>query len=101
LEIKNLIPFFGIDRQYLTIRDELLNASDEVYRTGQVLGGQQTFNFELAIAERCQRRYAVAVGSCTQGLIFSLMAGPKAGEKVMIPTISFAATINSVLLSTN
>lgn len=99
MEIKNLIPFFGIDRQYLTIRDELLNASDEVYRTGQVLGGQQTFNFELAIAERCQRRYAVAVGSCTQGLIFSLMAGPKAGEKVMIPTISFAATINSVLLS--
>lgn len=99
MENKDLIPFFGLSRQYATLREELLDASDRVYKTGQVLGGQQTIQFEHEIANRCHRRYAAAVGSCTQGLIFSLMAGIPAGDKVMIPTISFAATINSVLMS--
>lgn len=96
---KTLIPFFGLKRQYANLRDELLNASDEVYRTGQVLHGDQVITFESAIAARCQRRYAAAVGSCTQGLIFSLMAGVPAETKVLIPNISFAATVNTVLMA--
>ena len=40
------IEFFGLKKQYLVLRDELLDASDRVYRTGQVLDGEYTKEFE-------------------------------------------------------
>jgi dTDP-4-amino-4,6-dideoxygalactose transaminase len=95
------IEFFGLKRQYLDLREELLDASDRVYRTGQVLDGKYTEAFEKAIAQRCERRYAVAVNSGTQALIFAQQALNLYNKKVMIPGVSFVATINSVLLAGN
>ena len=91
------IPFFGVDRQYKDLRDEIIDAVDEVYLTGQVLDGPNTVAFEQEIARRCNREYAVAVNSCTQGLIFAQQVCLPAESRVLIPTLSFAATINSVL----
>jgi dTDP-4-amino-4,6-dideoxygalactose transaminase len=96
---KNLIPFFGLDRQYAQLRDELLDASDRVYRTGKVLDGEYTNFFERQMALRCQRTYAVTVNSCTQGLIFALMTSVVANSRVLIPSVSFSAAINSVLMA--
>jgi dTDP-4-amino-4,6-dideoxygalactose transaminase len=93
------IPFFGVDRQYKELREEIMDAMDEVYLTGQVLDGTHTKAFEAAIAYRCNRKFAVAVNSCTQGLIFAQQTCLPGGSKVLIPTLSFAATINSVLYS--
>lgn len=98
MEDPDLIPFFGIRRQYAQLRDELLDASDRVYRSGQVLDGKQVANFETAIATRCDRRYAVAVNSCTQGLIFALSCLTRIRD-VMVPNVSFAATANSVSMA--
>jgi len=101
----SLIPFFGIDRQYATIREEILSAVDRVYSSGKVLDGDFTKIFENAIAKRCGRRYAVAVNSCTQALIFVnsyLMRNHYSDEfspKILLPGISFAATVNSVLMA--
>ena len=52
LEDPDLIPFFGLPRQYASLRDELLDASDKVWRSGNVLDGPNTVNFENAIALR-------------------------------------------------
>lgn len=98
---KDLIPFFGIKRQYQNLRDELLDATDRVYASGQVLDGHFTEEFERQIALRCGRRYAVAVNSCTQGLIFAQQLLFAENTKILIPTVSFVATINSVLLNGN
>jgi dTDP-4-amino-4,6-dideoxygalactose transaminase len=95
------IPFFGVDRQYLTLREEILDAVDQVYRSGQVLDGDSTQQFETAIAHRCGREYAVAVNSATQGLIFAQQVILPQESRVLIPTLSFAATINSVLYAGN
>lgn len=94
------IPFFGLDRQYATIRDEILTASDQVYKAGQVLDGEYTKKFEQAIAARTNRKYAIAVNSCTQGLIFAVMAASNSNtpSKVLIPNISFPATLNAAKL---
>ena len=94
------IPFFGLDRQYRTIKEELLDAIDTVYSSGRMLDGAYTVAFEEQIAARCDRKYAVAVNSGTQALVFSLLSTlqePPYG--VLIPTLSFAATLNSVLMS--
>lgn len=95
---QTLIPFFGINRQYENLREEILHASDQVYRSGKVLDGNFTKEFEARIAYRCQRKYAVAVNSCTQGIIMTLQQISNAG-KIIVPNISFAATLNSVLMT--
>jgi len=93
------IPFFGIQRQYNLLREELLHVTDQVYRSGQVLDGPNTKTFEVQIAQACARQFAVSVNSATQGLIFALQCGIPRESRVLIPTLSFAATINSVLMS--
>jgi len=95
------IPFFGVDRQYQNLSEEILDAVDRVYRSGQVLDGAYTQAFEEAIAQRCGRQYAVAVNSGTQGLIFAQQVSLLQNSRVLIPTLSFTATINSVLYAGN
>lgn len=95
---QTVIPFFGVKRQYANLREEILHATDEVYKTGQVLDGVHTKLFERAIAERCDRQFAISVNSCTQGLIFALQQIPEPG-RVIIPAVSFAATVNSVMMT--
>ena len=95
---KAIIPFFGIKRQYQNLREELLHITDQVYSSGKVLDGEYTQRFEQLIATRCNRRFAIAVNSCTQGLLFALQTLYPPGL-VLIPTLSFAATLNTVLLT--
>ena len=96
------IPFFGVDRQYANLREEILDATDLVYSSGKVLDGENTYMFEKTIAKMSERKYACAVGSCTQALIFALRATDNEyfrgqRNKILIPAQSFVATINSVL----
>ena len=95
------IPFFGIQRQYSNLRDELLDAADSVWSSGQVLDGPYTEKFEQAIAMRCDRRFAVAVNSCSQALIFAQMALGLERTRILVPTVSFVATLNSVFMANN
>ena len=71
MENKTVIPFFGVARQYANLRAELLDVIDSVYSSGQVLDGHYTKEFERQMAKRCHRRYAVAVNSGTQALVFA------------------------------
>ena len=97
------VPFNGIARQYKELKEEILDASDRAYRGGQVLDGPYTQMFERQIAARCMRQYAVAVNSGTQALVFAQMATARSEgiENVMIPGVSFVATLNSVLMAGN
>ena len=92
------IPFTGTKRQYKNLSSELLATADQVWSSGRHLDGQYTQMLEEAIAHRCNRKYAVAVNSGTQALIFALKALRLPKEsRVMIPSISFIATLNSVV----
>jgi dTDP-4-amino-4,6-dideoxygalactose transaminase len=93
------IPFFGVDRQYNTLREEILDATDQVYSSGKTLDGRFTEQFERTIAKMTERKYACSVGSCTQALIFALRSIEDFGtqHKVLIPAQSFVATVNAIL----
>jgi dTDP-4-amino-4,6-dideoxygalactose transaminase len=103
LEKPDLIKFIDLKRQYQGIRQQVLDAVDSVLTSGQVLDGPNVEGFEEAIARMTNRKYAVAVNSGTQALIFAIKAaGAKAiKNKILIPSISFVATLNSVLESHN
>lgn len=99
------IPFFGVDRQYRNIREEILDVTDQVYQSGQVLDGGFTDQFEKTMAKIAERKYACSVGSCTSALTFSIRAvtqrfgaytNPER-NKILIPAQSFIATLNSVI----
>ena len=54
--------------------------------------------FEVALADRCSRRYAVALSSGTAALHLALLqAGAGPGTVVVVPTLTFVATANAVL----
>lgn len=91
------VPFTALDRQYATLRDELREATDHVYSTGQMLDGMYTLEFENAIKERTDRKYAVAVNSCTNALLICYLhyAIPYPNRNVALPAYSFVATGNA------
>lgn len=94
------IPFFGLDRQYAALKEEILEASNEVYSSGQVLDGEKTSTFETLIAGRANRKFAVAVNSCSTALLFAyLYYAQDDRKKVILPSFSFVATANAPKMS--
>ena len=92
------VPYFAVDREFETIREPVLEAIEQVLRSGRMLGGPPIAEFEREIAARAGRRFAVALNSCTDALYFAFEAlGIATGDEVIVPDFSFAATASSVL----
>ncbi|MDO5735593.1 MAG: DegT/DnrJ/EryC1/StrS family aminotransferase [Propionibacteriaceae bacterium] len=83
------------------IGDEEREAVDRVLRSGMLAQGPEVKAFEEEFAEHFQLgRACVAVNSGTSGLHLGLLAcGIKAGDEVIVPSFTFAATANSVALT--
>ncbi len=70
----------------------------EVLASGWVAQGPMVARFERAIADTVGCRGAVAVSSATAGLHLALVAaGVGPGDEVVVPSLSFIATANSVV----
>src|SRR5258708_32820063 len=66
-------------------------------QSGWLTTGPKAKQFEQEFARYHQRRHAVAVNSCTAALHLALEAiGLKAGQPVLVPTLTFAATAEVV-----
>jgi dTDP-4-amino-4,6-dideoxygalactose transaminase len=83
------------------IGDEERAAVDRVLRSGMVAQGPEVAAFEAEFAEHfVQGRPTVATNSGTSGLHLGLLAaGVGAGDEVIVPSFTFAATGNSVALA--
>jgi dTDP-4-amino-4,6-dideoxygalactose transaminase len=78
--------------------EEEKRALSEVIDSGWLTMGDRVAAFEKAFAKMHGADDAVAVNSCTAALHLSLLAldiGP--GDEVMVPSLSFVATVNAVL----
>src|SRR5882672_4394133 len=73
---------------------------DEVVATlkgGWLTTGPRTKQFEAEFAGYIHQKHAIAVNSCTAALHLALEAiGLKAGQSVIVPTMTFAATAEVV-----
>ncbi|MBL3687804.1 DegT/DnrJ/EryC1/StrS aminotransferase family protein [Leucobacter zeae] len=83
------------------IGDEEREAVDRVLRSGMIAQGPEVATFEREFAEHfVQGRATVAVNSGTSGQHLGLLAaGVGAGDEVIVPSFTFAATGNSVALT--
>jgi dTDP-4-amino-4,6-dideoxygalactose transaminase len=78
--------------------DEEKAALIEVVESGWITMGDRVRSFEKAFAEAHGADDAVAVSSCTAGLHLILDAlGVGPGDEVLVPSLTFVATVNSVL----
>lgn len=69
----------------------------DVIATGWVSQGPRVREFEAAFAERVGAAHAVATTNCTNALHLALHAsGVGPGDEVIVPSVSFIATANSV-----
>lgn len=93
------IAFTGIQRQYNNLRTEILDATDQVLRSGIVMSGEYTKQFEEWLAKKNRQRFAVTCHSGTQAL--EIIAAYYAEEqtihppRVILPALTFPATANA------
>jgi dTDP-4-amino-4,6-dideoxygalactose transaminase len=94
----SMIAFTGIQRQYNNLREEILDVTDRVLTTGQLMSGAWTNHFEDWLAYRNHVQYAVTCHSGTQAL--EIIAGFYREQRadqptVLIPAMTYIATANA------
>ena len=82
------------------IGDEERAAVDRVMLSGMLAQGSEVLAFEEEFSKIVADRHCIAVNSGTSALHLSIMAlGIGAGDEVIVPSFSFAATANAVQLA--
>jgi dTDP-4-amino-4,6-dideoxygalactose transaminase len=93
-----MIPFMRLDRQFESIRSQIMAAVTPVLETGNVLQSKEVVTFEQRVAGLCGTKYAIAVNSGTDALIFALMAlGLPRGSRIGVTTMSFVASASAIV----
>ena len=86
------IPFFRPNIEQAEI-DEVV----DTLKNGWLTTGPKAKKFEAEFAHYIQQKHAIAVNSCTAALHLALEAiGLEAGQTVVVPTMTFAATAEVV-----
>jgi dTDP-4-amino-4,6-dideoxygalactose transaminase len=93
------IPFTGLKKQYNTLRTEILDATDEVLRSGQLMQGNYTAEFENWLARKNHSKYAVTCHSGSQALEiiaeFYRAQSSVNPPRVVVPSMTYVATANA------
>jgi len=81
----------------LALGDAEAEAAAAVVRSGWLMNGPRTEEFERKVADYVGAKHAIAVSSATTGLHLGLLgAGVKPGDEVICPSYSFIATANAM-----
>ena len=93
------IPFTGLQKQYNNLRSEVLDTIDIVLRSGQLMDGNYTQEFESWLANRNNSNHAITIGSGTVALeaiakyYYQQLNLNK--PQVIIPNLTYRATANA------
>lgn len=97
-----LPPFWDYRREYDELRDQILAAVDRVFKSGQLILGQEGAAFEQKMAAYTGVAGAVGVNSGTDAIYIALAAvGITAGDEVItvpntaVPTVSAIRTLGA------
>lgn len=85
-----------IIRPTLVDFDEVQEAFREVWDSGIITLGKYTALFEREVENQLGVRHAIAVSSCTSGLMLALKALDLSGE-VIVPSFTFTATAHAIV----
>jgi len=90
------IAFTGIARQYNNLREEILDATDTVLSSGNLMSGEYTDQFESWLAKKNHSKFAIACHSGTQALeIIASCLRDEENSTVSVPAMTYVATANA------
>jgi len=92
------IPLVDLKAQYVSIKNEIDQAIQEILNNTSFIMGAPVKNFEKELAEFCGCNYSVGVSSGTSALFLALKAyGIKQGDEVITVPNSFIATAEAII----
>lgn len=99
IHMKN-IPFIDLKAQYNALREPIQNRIQKVLDHGQFIMGPEVEELERNLAAFTGAKHALAVSSGTDASLIALMAwGVGPGDEVIVPSFSFIATAEVVVLT--
>jgi dTDP-4-amino-4,6-dideoxygalactose transaminase len=91
------VPFLDLSRVHGELKEELLEAFARLIDTGEFTNGPDVGRFEAEFARYCGSEHCVGVSSGLDGLRLALLGlGVGAGDEVILPALTFAATAEAV-----
>jgi dTDP-4-amino-4,6-dideoxygalactose transaminase len=94
------IPFMRIDRQFASIREEVMPRVMKVLETGRVLQSEEISTLETRLAALHGKKHGVATNSGTDALILAISAlGLPEGSRIGVTSMSFIASASAIVLS--
>lgn len=92
------IRFVDFPRQYAEERDMIIACVDEVFGSGQFIGGPRIFDLEADLAAYAGAKEAVALASGTDALVLGLLGmGIGPGDEVITVPNSFVASVGAIV----
>ncbi len=86
--------------EYAALKEEIEPAVLQVLRSGHFILGPQCSALEQEIAQYCGIKHAIACADGTDALLLALKAvGIGAGDEVITPSFTFAATAEAIVLA--
>ncbi len=91
------VPFYGHQRQYLSIKKEIDDNIQEVIMSGGYVLGPMLKKFEAELSAYSGLKHAIGVGNGTDALWLTMMAlGLKAGDELITNANTFFATAEAM-----
>jgi dTDP-3-amino-3,4,6-trideoxy-alpha-D-glucose transaminase len=98
LRSRTTVPFLDLAPSNEPLQESILAAFERTISSGAFTNGPEVGEFEAAFAAYCGARYCVGVGSGLDALRLALLAkGLEAGSEVIVPALTFAATVEAVV----
>jgi dTDP-4-amino-4,6-dideoxygalactose transaminase len=92
------IPLVDLKAQYVTIREEVRKAIDEVLESMQLTIGPNVKAFDEEFASYIGTKHSIGVGSGTDALQLAIRAcGVSSGDEVITVSHTFFATVEAIL----
>jgi len=92
------IPLVDLKAQYVTIREEVRKAIDEVLESMQLTIGPNVKAFDQEFASYIGTKHSIGVGSGTDALQLAIRAcGVSSGDEVITVSHTFFATVEAIL----
>jgi UDP-2-acetamido-2-deoxy-ribo-hexuluronate aminotransferase len=94
------VSFYGHQRQYTSIKEEIDSKVQEVILSGQYVQGPMLKKFEAELAAFVKAKYAIGVGNGTDALWLVFMAmGLGPGDEIITNANTFFATAEAIWIA--
>lgn len=92
-----MIPFVDLHRQYISIKEEIDNAINDVIQNTAFIGGKKIADFEEDFAKWLGIKFCVGCANGTDSIEILLQSmGIGVGDEVIVPAVSWISTSEAV-----